>query len=130
LVESTRKETEGAVPFESEHFIVRTPAGKDELLGPIALWALEKAWASLTQAFDYRPRHKIVVDVLHDARGLAQVSTLTVKEIETSGTIALCKFNRLMITSPKALARGYSWLDIRLDKVLYPQGESPLVQGN
>ena len=25
---------------------------------------------------------------------------------------------------------GYSWLDIRLDKVLYPQGESPLVQGN
>ena len=25
---------------------------------------------------------------------------------------------------------GYSWLDIRLDKVLHPQGESPLVQGN
>lgn len=25
---------------------------------------------------------------------------------------------------------GYSWLDIRLDKVLYPQGESPLVQRN
>lgn len=25
---------------------------------------------------------------------------------------------------------GYSWLDIRLDKVLYPQGESPLVQGH
>ena len=30
------------------------------------------------------------------------------KEIETSGTIALCKFNRLMITSPKALARVLS----------------------
>src|SRR5262249_29214924 len=42
---------------------------------------------------------------------LAKVSTLTRREIETSGTIALCKFNRLMIVSPRALARGYPWLD-------------------
>jgi tetratricopeptide (TPR) repeat protein len=111
LVESTAKETAGFVSAESEHFIVRTPPGKDELLQPIALWALEEAYRELTKAFDYAPKHKIVVDILHDAKGLASVSTLTVKEIETSGTIALCKFNRLMITSPKALARGYSWLD-------------------
>lgn len=111
LVESTAKETAGFVKAESEHFIVRTPPGKDELLQPIALWALEEAYREITKAFDYAPKHKIVVDILHDAKGLASVSTLTVKEIETSGTIALCKFNRLMITSPKALARGYSWLD-------------------
>lgn len=111
LVRSTYEETRGSVSFSSEHFVVRTPAGKDELLAPIALDALEKAYTRVSAAFDYHPRHKIPVDVLHDARGLAKVSTLTVKEIETSGTIALCKFNRLMITSPKALARGYSWLD-------------------
>lgn len=111
LAESTLEETRGFVSSSSEHFVVRTPPGKDEVLQPIALWALEEAYANLSAAFDYQPRHKIVVDVLHDAKGLASVSTLTVKEIETSGTIALCKFNRLMITSPKALARGYSWLD-------------------
>lgn len=111
LAESTRKETEGFVAKESAHFIVRTPPGKDELLQPIALWALEQAYQEISEAFDYHPQHKIVVDILHDAKGLASVSTLTVKEIETSGTIALCKFNRLMITSPKALARGYGWLD-------------------
>lgn len=111
LAESTLEETKGFVSSSSEHFIVRSPPGKDEVLHPIALWALEDAYMNLSAAFDYRPRHKIVVDVLHDAKGLASVSTLTVKEIETSGTIALCKFNRLMITSPKALARGYSWLD-------------------
>lgn len=111
LAERTLKETAGNVAQESEHFVVRTPPGKDELLAPIALDALEKAYAALAVAFDHTLTRKIVVDVVHDPRGLANVSSLTVKEIETSGTIALCKYDRLMITSPKALARGYSWLD-------------------
>lgn len=111
LVQSTQRETAGFVTVESAHFVVRMPPGKDEVLGDIALWALERAYEQVSRAFAYAPRHKIPVDILHDASGLANVSTLTVKEIETSGTIALCKYNRLMITSPKALARGYSWLD-------------------
>jgi len=111
LVKRTAAETRDAVAKESAHFVVRTPRGKDELLADIALEKLEIAFAAITKAFDFVPKHKIAVDVLHDARGLAEVSTLTVQEIETSGTIALCKYNRLMITSPKALARGYSWID-------------------
>lgn len=111
LALSTLAETRGFVSAQSKHFIVRVPQGKDELLLPIATWALEQAFDRITTAFDYVPKHKIAVDVLHDAKGLASVSSLTEKEIETSGTIALCKFNRLMITSPKALARGYSWID-------------------
>ena len=119
LAESTLKETRGGVIGESAHFIIRVPAGKDELLIPIALDALEQAWTKIAAAFDYEPRHKIAVDVLHDAKGLASVSSLTVKEIETSGTIALCKYNRLMITSPKALARGYGWLDTLSHELLH-----------
>jgi tetratricopeptide (TPR) repeat protein len=119
LAESTLEETRGFVSAESAHFVVRVPKGKDELLLPIATAALEDAFARISAAFDYTPRHKIAVDVLHDARGLASVSTLTEKEIETSGTIALCKFNRLMITSPKALARGYSWLDTLSHELLH-----------
>ncbi|MFZ9887591.1 MAG: peptidase MA family metallohydrolase [Myxococcota bacterium] len=111
LARTTRDETRGFISKESDHFVVRFPTGKDEVLADIALWALEKSFLHVSAAFDYRPAHKIAVDILHDARGLASVSTLTVKEIETSGTIALCKYNRLMVTSPKALARGYSWLD-------------------
>ena len=111
LAKSTRDETRGAVAHESDHFVFRTPPGKDELLAPIALEALEQAYANIGDAFDYRPERKIVVDVLQDPKGLARVSSLTVDEIQTSGTIALCKYNRLMITSPKALLRGYAWLD-------------------
>jgi tetratricopeptide (TPR) repeat protein len=39
------------------------------------------------------------------------VSTLTYEQIRTTGTIAICKFNKLMVTSPKAVAQGYDWQD-------------------
>ncbi|MCA1663373.1 MAG: hypothetical protein LC659_03735, partial [Myxococcales bacterium] len=51
------------------------------------------------------------VEIYPEVADLARVSTLTLKEIETSGTIALCKYNRLMIVSPRALVAGYPWLD-------------------
>lgn len=119
LAESTLEETKGFVSVETPHFVIRVPKGKDEVLIPIATQALEQAWDRITTAFDFKPNHRIAVDVLHDAKGLASVSSLTVSEIETSGTIALCKYNRLMITSPKALARGYSWLDTLSHELLH-----------
>jgi tetratricopeptide (TPR) repeat protein len=39
------------------------------------------------------------------------VSSLSEEAIKTTGTIALCKYNRLMVTSPRALVRGYEWQD-------------------
>jgi tetratricopeptide (TPR) repeat protein len=119
LVRSTAEETRGSVAKESAHFVVRTPPGKDEILADIALEKLEIAYAAVSKAFDYAPGHKIAVDILHDAGGLARVSTLTETEIRTSGTIALCKYNRLMITSPKALARGYSWIDTLAHELIH-----------
>ena len=44
-------------------------------------------------------------------RALSRLSPLTVEEIRTSGTIALCKYNKLMVVSPRALVTGYTWQD-------------------
>ncbi|MCI0570676.1 MAG: tetratricopeptide repeat protein, partial [Myxococcaceae bacterium] len=49
--------------------------------------------------------------VVANAKELARVSTLTLEQIRTTGTIAICKFNKLMVTSPKAVLKGYDWLD-------------------
>ncbi|MBK7857207.1 MAG: hypothetical protein IPJ65_01030 [Archangiaceae bacterium] len=51
------------------------------------------------------------IEIVSNARELAAVSTLTKEQIKTTGTIAICKFNKLMVTSPKALLHGYDWLD-------------------
>lgn len=111
LARAAAEETKGDDVFESEHFVLRTRPGKDALLAPYALSALEKAYAGLTRDLGVSPPQKIRVEVYDSAKSLAHVSPLTVEQIKASGTIALCKYSRLMITSPKALLRGYPWLD-------------------
>lgn len=111
LARAAAEETRGDAIFESEHFTLRTRPGKDTLLAPYALPALEKAYAGLTKDLGVAPLAKIRVEVYDSAKSLAHVSPLTVEQIKASGTIALCKYSRLMITSPKALLRGYPWLD-------------------
>ncbi len=111
LARATLEETRGYQTRESEHFIFAFRPGKDAVLAPYGLEALEKQYAALEADLGYAPPGKVRVEVVDDAKALARVSTLTVEAIKTSGTIALCKFDKLMITSPKALVRGYEWLD-------------------
>lgn len=109
LVSRTYQASEGFIQKESEHFILRYQPGKDEVLVDYALEGLEKAYQELGRDFNHFPEDKIIAEVYPDVESLAAVSTLTREEIETSGTIALCKFNRLIITSPRSLLRGYRW---------------------
>ncbi len=111
LVRATLDETGKYESRESAHFILRYRPGKDAVLAPYALDALEKIYAALQQDLGYAPPPKVRVEVYDDAKALSRVSTLPLKAIKTSGTIAICKFDKLMITSPKALVRGYDWLD-------------------
>ena len=111
LARAAAEETASDETFESEHFVLKTRPGKDTLLAPYALAALEKAYAGLTKDLGVVPPGKVRVEIYDSARSLAHVSPLTVEQIKASGTIALCKYSRLMITSPKALLRGYAWLD-------------------
>jgi tetratricopeptide (TPR) repeat protein len=96
---------------ESEHFVLLYPAGKDEVLVPYALEALEDIRAALLNDLGHAPAGKVRVEIVNNARELSKVSTLTTAQIKTTGTIAICKFNKLMVTSPKAVLRGYDWLD-------------------
>jgi tetratricopeptide (TPR) repeat protein len=111
LAKATAEEVKNDEVHESAHFVLRTRPGKDALLVPYALEGLEKAYAALTKDLGVSPPARIRVEVYETAQALSRVSPLTVAEIKASGTIALCKYNRLMITSPRALLRGYAWLD-------------------
>jgi tetratricopeptide (TPR) repeat protein len=112
LARAAAEVTKGHARAESEHFVVSYPKGKDEVLVPYALDALEAQRRALQEDLGWATSGgKIVIEVLNDTRELARLSTLTEEEIKTSGTIALCKFNKLMIVSPKALVKGYDWLD-------------------
>lgn len=111
LARATDETTRGYVELRGKHFVIWHKPGKDDLLAPYALDTLEKAMAALGDDLGWRPSEPIRVEIYPEVADLARVSTLTLKEIETSGTIALCKYNRLMIVSPRALVAGYPWLD-------------------
>ncbi|MCA9525600.1 MAG: tetratricopeptide repeat protein [Myxococcales bacterium] len=86
-------------------------SGRDRLMIPYVQEVLQKADAAFSEDFRFKPEGRVVVEIYPDALYLAALSPLTEKDIETSGTIALCKYNRLMFTSPRALVRGYGWRD-------------------
>lgn len=96
--------------YASEHFRLRLKP-EDEILKDYTLENLEKIYARLGKEFNYYPKEKILVEIHNTKDSFLTASTLNEKEVNTSGAIGICKFNRLMIISPRLLAYGYRWLD-------------------
>jgi len=111
LARNAREVTKDHVRVEGVHFTVSYPRGKDEVLVPYVLDALEAQRTALAHDLGWVPPEKVTIEFLDSPRQLAKMSTLTEEEIKTSGTIALCKYGKLMVVSPKALVKGYEWLD-------------------
>jgi tetratricopeptide (TPR) repeat protein len=92
-------------------YLVRYPKGQDAVLASYALDALARADHAIETFLDIHLPSPIRLEIYPSARALSQVSSLTLEHIETTGTVALCKWNRLMIASPRSLVYGYPWLD-------------------
>lgn len=119
LVEATHRETKDFVPYKSKHFHLHVPPGPDQVLADYLLDALEQALARHGPRFGVEVREPIRVEVYPSLENFSRVSTLSIKAIETSGTIALCKFDRLMLVSPRVTLRGYDWLDTASHELIH-----------
>jgi tetratricopeptide (TPR) repeat protein len=93
-----------------QRFLIRFE-GKDRVLVPYLIEVLQAADKALSEDFAWAPKGQVLVEIYPAINYLAKVSPLTEEAIETSGTIALCKYNRLMFTSPRGLVKGYGWRD-------------------
>jgi tetratricopeptide (TPR) repeat protein len=111
VIVDTYEATKNYETFTHENFQVRYAPGKDEILVPYAVDTLKAAAKALEAELGVRMVSPIRLEIYPDAESLARVSPLSVEAIRTTGTIALCKWGRLMIASPGALMHGYPWLD-------------------
>jgi Flp pilus assembly protein TadD len=113
LIRATREATAAFVTRKSAdgRYVVQVAPGPDEILVPYALDAMARADRALERLLGYRMPGPVRLEIYGSPSQLAQVSTLTVEAIERTGTIALCKWDRLMVTTPRALHRGYPWVD-------------------
>lgn len=113
LATRTRDLTAGFVKRDSAggHFELAHAPGVDEVLVDLAGDALDAAWQRIGDDLGYKPTGKVRVEIFGAPADLAKVSPLTEQEIETTGTIALSKYEKLMLVSPRATLAGYPWLD-------------------
>ncbi|MFQ5672711.1 MAG: tetratricopeptide repeat protein [Nitrospinales bacterium] len=111
LVNRTRKVTSHYVSQESAHFIFRYEDGPDQILVHYAREVLERSYETLGKVLGFFPKDKVLVEFYPGREAFSQISPLTLKDIMISGTVALCKYNRIMMISPAWLVRGYDWMD-------------------
>ena len=110
-VDATRRASKNFISKESEHFIFRFEEGPDEILIHYAVEVLEKSYSVLGKILKYYPTEKVLVEIYPDRIPFSKISPLTLKDILTSGTVALCKYHRIMMISPGSLVRGFNWMD-------------------
>lgn len=113
LVASTLSVTDGFARRDSSggHFEIFYPPGKEEVIVDLAGDVLERAYETLSADLGFAPTEKVRVELLTSPRDLSKLSPLSESEIETTGTIALCKYGKLMVVSPRATVFGYPWMD-------------------
>ena len=97
--------------FESPHFILYLDGERDSILAPQALATLESSYHAIGKSLGYLPREKVRVEIAPDAASFNAISTLSLRDIEETGAVGICKFNKIMTISPRALLQGYRWLD-------------------
>ncbi|MBN2717977.1 MAG: tetratricopeptide repeat protein [Deltaproteobacteria bacterium] len=84
--------------------------GADALLIPYALEALNAQRRALKKSLGETVHH-IRVYIVPNVQMLSELCGLSTEQIEATGTVAVSKYNRIMILSPSLIVGGYPWLD-------------------
>ncbi|MFW6456722.1 MAG: peptidase MA family metallohydrolase, partial [Planctomycetota bacterium] len=97
---------------ESDQFTISYARPVDGILAEYAPEVLERSLSVLSDYLNWRPEeNKIRVEIYPTLSSFSTATTLSTEEIRTSGAVAICKFNRIMIASPRLYMQGYRWAD-------------------
>lgn len=97
--------------YSSPHFMLKLHEERDGVLAEYALEALEKAYEFLGRDLGYRPNIPVRIELFPDHERFHAASSLSKRDIEVAGAVGICKFDKVMVLSPRVLLRGYRWLD-------------------
>ena len=111
FVAQTIQSTATLQPIETAHFRIFLDPDKDAALAPYVAEVLEQSYQRLGEMFRFTPTEKMRVEIFPTTATFYPASSLSTRDIEVSGAIGICKFNKIMLLSPRNLARGYRWTD-------------------
>jgi tetratricopeptide (TPR) repeat protein len=111
FIAQTVQSVETLDQIETEHFRIFIDAKRDAALVPYVGEVLERSYQRLGELFGLLPSSKIRVEIFPTTDTFYPASSLSARDIEVSGAIGICKFDKIMLLSPRNLARGYRWTD-------------------
>jgi tetratricopeptide (TPR) repeat protein len=107
----TAEASRGMESHRGEGVEVRVSPGVDRIVAEEAVDALIKIRQETDGLFGGGPEHTIILDVFATGTRFIGASGLPPEAVQTTGVVALSKWTRLLLTSPRALSRGYAWRD-------------------
>jgi thiol-disulfide isomerase/thioredoxin/Flp pilus assembly protein TadD len=111
LYERTMYATANWVEEARGRFAVRWRPGVDAILVDEAFRAIEGSDRHIAPLLGGSLPAVTRVELYPDGRSFSAASSLFREDVETTGVVGLAKWGRLLVTSPRALARGYGWQD-------------------
>ncbi|MDP2312566.1 MAG: hypothetical protein Q8P41_06640 [Pseudomonadota bacterium] len=111
LYRATVEATDGFVTARRGDVEIRYLPGTDLVLVDEAFEALQAAHDRIGPLLGGAPPGGIRMELYPTGERFTKASGLPVEAVETTGVVALSKWTRLLVTSPRALGRGYAWKD-------------------
>jgi hypothetical protein len=96
---------------EAAGVVVRWHDEADRALMPLILDTVTKARAALTRDLGVEWKRPTRITVVRDLLSLSAMTGLPYKSAQTTGTVAVAKWGRVTILSPRASKHGYPWRD-------------------
>ena len=94
-----------------QNFIYRFPPGAEAILVDYAIDALEGQRAAMARVLGAAPERPVVIEFFARVDQFVAASGLPAEWVETTNTVAICKWDRMLVLSPMNMRRGYPWKD-------------------
>ncbi len=110
-VEQAWEATVGMLSRSEGHFVYRFAPGVDAVLPEYASPALEAQRAAMEELLGVAPKQATLVEFFPTVERFVKASGLPSEWVETTHTVAIAKWDRILVLSPMNMAHGYPWLD-------------------
>lgn len=90
---------------------IRLQDDADRVLVPLLLPVIERARTAIGAELGVDLPRPLRLDLVRDLFSLAAVSGLPVEAAETTGTVAVARWGKVTMLSPRATTGGYPWAD-------------------
>jgi hypothetical protein len=91
--------------------LVRLQVARDQPLAPIIAKVAARVRSALKRDLGVELPRPLRIDLVRDLFSLAAVTGLPLRAAETTGTVAVARWGRVTMISPRATALGYPWED-------------------